>query len=279
MLHADKANLESNFRVRMLNIREKELMFFVRNCQNLANLAALIACMAQSGLIYTKYIDFNLCGQGLVSLQSKELLCAEFTYPIAIFSTMGLCLLCMWVSMLVSLLAPGRALRGPDGSMDECVRMIGEEYEYALAILACALLMFFVSAVLWAWASQLLPVAVVLTLILLASVRVIWSMTRYTVKSFNIAKGDIVTGRMTSARRHHGGPHAYSRLQEEPAAYPNTPRQPLPPPPNLAHTWWGHRLINHVRAPRAPSRPPHHPPPPPPHHPTPHPAAPHPPRA
>ena len=38
MLHADKKNLESGFRVRMLSIREKELMFFVRNCQNMANL-------------------------------------------------------------------------------------------------------------------------------------------------------------------------------------------------------------------------------------------------
>ena len=174
MLHADKKNLESGFRVRMLSIREKELMFFVRNCQNMANLAAVIACLAQSGLIFTKYIDFNLCGQGLINMRSKELLCAEFTYPIAVFITMGLCLLCMWVSMLVSLLAPGLALRGPDGSMHECVRMIGEEYEYALAILACALAMFFVSAILWSWASQMLPVAIVLTGILLASVRIIW---------------------------------------------------------------------------------------------------------
>ena len=260
MLHADKANLESNFRVRMLNIREKELMFFVRNCQNLANLAALIACMAQSGLIFTKYIDLNLCGQGLVSLHSKELLCAEFTYPIAVFITMGLCLLCMWVSMLVSLLAPGLALRGPDGSMHECVRMIGEEYEYALAIFACALLMFFVSAILWAWASQLLPVAVVLTLVLLASVRVIWSMTRYTVSSFSIAKADIVTGQMSDGRlsarspvhlRQHGyaatAQHGYARLQEEHGAHPDATRHPRPPPlPKPARVWWGHRLVDHV---------------------------------
>ena len=35
MLHADKANLESTFRLRMIHIREKELSYFVRNCQNL----------------------------------------------------------------------------------------------------------------------------------------------------------------------------------------------------------------------------------------------------
>ena len=253
MLHADKKNLESDFRVRMLHIREKELMFFVRNCQNMANLAALIACMAQSGLIFTKYIDFNLCGQGLVNLHSKELLCAEFTYPIAIFITMGLCLLCMWVSMLVSLLAPGLALRGPDGSMHECVRMIGEEYEYALAILACALAMFFVSAILWSWASQHLPVAIVLTIILVASARVIWSMTRYTVTSFSIAKGDIVTGQMTSARSptRPMWAHGYVRLQEETSRRMRRPTPTLDqhhPPPKPARVWWGLRLVEHVRA-------------------------------
>ena len=262
MLHADKANLESDFRVRMLNIREKELMFFVRNCQNLANLAALIACMAQSGLIFTKYIDFNLCGQGLVNYRSKELLCAEFTYPIAVFITMGLCLLCMWVSMLVSLLAPGLALRGPDGSMHECVRMIGEEYEYALAILACALLMFFVSAILWSWASQHLPVAIMLTIILVASVRIIWSMTRYTVLSFSIDKDDLVTGQMTSARSAVGRmrAHGYARLHEEMEepnarsnAHPDATRgsaahPPPPPPPKPARVWWGLRLVEQVRA-------------------------------
>jgi hypothetical protein len=261
MLHADKKNLESDFRVRMLHIREKELMFFVRNCQNMANLAALIACMAQSGLIFTKYIDFNLCGQGLVNLHSKELLCAEFTYPIAIFITMGLCLLCMWVSMLVSLLAPGLALRGPDGSMHECVRMIGEEYEYALAILACALAMFFVSAILWSWASQHLPVAIVLTIILVASARVIWSMTRYTVTSFSIAKGDIVTGQMTSARSptRPMWAHGYVRLQEETSRRMRRPTPTLDqhhPPPKPARVWWGLRLVEHVRAPRAPPPPP-----------------------
>ena len=264
MLYADKKNLESDFRVRMLHIREKELMFFVRNCQNMANLAALIACMAQSGLIFTKYIDFNLCGQGLVSLRSKELLCAEFTYPIAVFITMGLCLLCMWVSMLVSLLAPGLALRGPDGSMHECVRMIGEEYEYALAILACALLMFFVSAILWSWASQHLPVAIVLTIILVASVRIIWSMTRYTVSSFSIAKDDIVTGQMTSARSLAGRmrAHGYARLHEEreepnaPNAHPDATRgsaaHPPPHPPKPAGVWWGLRLVEQVRASSSP---------------------------
>ena len=271
MLHADKKNLESDFRVRMLHIREKELMFFVRNCQNMANLAALIACMAQSGLIFTKYIDFNLCGQGLVNLRSKELLCAEFTYPIAVFITMGLCLLCMWVSMLVSLLAPGLALRGPDGSMHECVRMIGEEYEYALAILACALLMFFVSAILWSWASQLLPVAIMLTIILVASVRIIWSMTRYTVNSFSIAKDDIVTGQMTSARSLAGRmrAHGYARLHEEreepnaPNAHPDATRgsaaRPPPPPPKPAAVWWGLRLVEQVRASSPPPPPSTHP--------------------
>jgi len=36
MLLADKANLESTFRLRMIHIREKELSYFVRNSRTWA---------------------------------------------------------------------------------------------------------------------------------------------------------------------------------------------------------------------------------------------------
>eukprot|EP00966_Prymnesium_polylepis_P105668 2447387-Prymnesium_polylepis.1 len=101
----------------MLSIRDKELEFFVRNLQNIASLAALLAGLGQSGLIYTKYIDLNLCGQ-------DEFMCAEFTYPLAVTLTMCLALFSMWGCMLVTMLAPGLALRGPQGSVDICVEMV-----------------------------------------------------------------------------------------------------------------------------------------------------------
>ena len=43
MLVAEKENLQSAFRLRMLSIRDKELDFFMQNMQNVAKLAALLA--------------------------------------------------------------------------------------------------------------------------------------------------------------------------------------------------------------------------------------------
>ena len=117
MLFAEKENLASAFRLRMLSIRDKELDFFMRNLQNVASLAALLAGLGQSGLIYTKYIDMNLCGK-------DEFACSEFFYPLAVTLTMCLALFSMWGCMLVTMLAPGLALRGPQGSMDLCVDMV-----------------------------------------------------------------------------------------------------------------------------------------------------------
>lgn len=97
----------------------------MRSMQNVASLAALLAGLGQSGLIYTKYIDLNLCDE-------HETLCAEFTYPIAMTLTMCFALFTMWGCMLVTLYAPGLALRGPHGSMDVCVEIVSRSPAFPL---------------------------------------------------------------------------------------------------------------------------------------------------
>ena len=182
-------------------------------------------------------------------MDSKELLCAEFTYPLAITLTMGLSLLSMWVSMLTSMLAPGLALRGPQGSMDACVRMIGEEYQSALFILACALLMTFVSAMFWAWSSNFFLVAIGLTVIIVMSVYAMYITALHTVKMFDVKRGDLVTGRMISRRQSCGysarlrpagqRQHRwYRRLPDDPAEGPSSPP--------LRQRWWGYRFLDQV---------------------------------
>ena len=96
MLIADKQNLETSLRVRMLQIRERELDFFMQNMRNvaqvspatpshcrvtrlspaiappfdlsslpsvIAQLSTLMMGFAMSGVVNTKYIDQNLCGE------------------------------------------------------------------------------------------------------------------------------------------------------------------------------------------------------------------------
>ena len=144
MLHADKEALRTAYKLRLLAIREKELNYFLQNCINIATLAAMLAGFAQSGLIYTKYIDKNLCGE-------REIGCSELLYPIIIIVVMCLSLTCLWSCMLVTMMAPGLALRGPEGSLVRCLDIVAEEYQSALVYFIAALFFFFASAILWSF--------------------------------------------------------------------------------------------------------------------------------
>ena len=114
MLFAARHELESDTRVQLLSIQQRELEFFLNACYYIARLSALIAGYAYTALIYTKYIDADLC-------DPDEILCAEMNYPFCLTLTFGLSTYCLWGAMLITFLAPAMALRGPQGSVQECV--------------------------------------------------------------------------------------------------------------------------------------------------------------
>ena len=51
MLYADKRALETNLKVELLEIREKELNFYTNNCQNIGTQAAMLAGFAFAGMM------------------------------------------------------------------------------------------------------------------------------------------------------------------------------------------------------------------------------------
>jgi len=51
MLYADKRALETNLKVQLLEIREKELVFYTNNCQNIGTQAAMLAGFAFAGMM------------------------------------------------------------------------------------------------------------------------------------------------------------------------------------------------------------------------------------
>ena len=81
MLYASKVQLETGTRVELLSIQMRELEFFLGACNYIAQLAALISGFAYTALIYTKYIDKDLC-------DPEEFLCAEMNYPVVLTITM-----------------------------------------------------------------------------------------------------------------------------------------------------------------------------------------------
>jgi hypothetical protein len=110
MLFADKAALENRTKVRLLTIRERELTLYTQNCHTVGTVATLMAGISHSSIIYTKFGYFQ---------NSSTLV--QTLYMTGTCICMGLSLRNVLGTTMISMLGPGKALRGPDGSMHSAV--------------------------------------------------------------------------------------------------------------------------------------------------------------
>lgn len=118
MLYADKAALENRTKVRLLAIRERELVLYTQNCRTVGTVAALMAGIAYSAIIYTKMEYY----------QDSSWLIQTF-YTLSLTVCMSLSLSTVMSTTAISMLGPGLALRGPDGSMHSAVDGILIEFK------------------------------------------------------------------------------------------------------------------------------------------------------
>jgi len=150
MLHADKRALEQNLKVNLLRIREKELHFYTENCVAIGTQASLLAGFAYAGLIQVdipEHVNETL---------KTAYLCVTTT-------AMGLELIAVLNSTLCSMLGPGLALRGPDGSMNKAVDEMMEEYRLTFFFFGTGLVAFHFSALIFAWLEFVWPVAMAMS--------------------------------------------------------------------------------------------------------------------
>lgn len=138
MLAADKRALEQNLKVNLLKIREKELRFYTDNCVAIGTQASLLSGFAYSGLIQI------VIPEGKNDTLITAYLCVTVT-------AMGLELIAVINAMLCSMLGPGLALRGPDGSMHKAVDEMLQEYRLTFFFFGIGLVAFHFSAILFAW--------------------------------------------------------------------------------------------------------------------------------
>ena len=110
MLYADKQALETDLKVCLLAIRERELDLYTQNCRSIGTSAALLAGFAYAGLSTTS--DF--------SEDTSEF--SKGLYLTVTTSAMSLNVASMAAATWCSMLGPGLALRGPDGSMERTAR-------------------------------------------------------------------------------------------------------------------------------------------------------------
>ena len=159
MLYADKQALETDLKVCLLAIRERELDFYTQNCRSIGTSAALLAGFAYAGLSSTS--DF-----------SEDT--TEFSK--GLFLTVTTCAMSLNIASMAaatwcSMLGPGLALRGPDGSMDRAVEGLALEYRVIFLLFAAGLLCFFFSALLLVIDEFEAVLSVVLAVLLLAYLR------------------------------------------------------------------------------------------------------------
>lgn len=192
MLLASRDELEGDTRAKLLAIRWRELEFFTRTCNLVAQLSAIIAGYGYTALIYTKYLDQDLC-------DPNEFLCAEMTYPLCVTLTMSISIFALWGSMLITLLAPALALRGPQGSLEVAVDLAMQEYQYVLALLALALIMLLVSTAIWSMTQRVWVATVIITVIVVASIYMIYATSLRGIRRFEIPRPYVLAGHASTA--------------------------------------------------------------------------------
>ena len=140
MLFADKAALENRTKVRLLSIRERELTLYTNNCRTVGTVSALMAGIAYSALIYTKMAYFH---------DSSQL--SQFLYVIGLTVCMCLSLSNVLGTTMLTMLGPGKALRGPDGSMHAAVDGMLNAFEEIAIAQHLTIYTFMLTTIFYAW--------------------------------------------------------------------------------------------------------------------------------
>jgi len=147
MLYADKQALETDLKVSLLAIRERELNLYSDNFRNIGTQAALLAGFAYSGCtITTDFVESGYQGTDGATHQINK---QDFEGAFYIFITtaaMSLNVCALFSSVTCCMFGPGLALRGPDGSMDQAVEGLALEYRMAIIVFLTGLFCFYLSA-------------------------------------------------------------------------------------------------------------------------------------
>jgi hypothetical protein len=120
MLLADKDALQTQLKVEMLQIENKELEFYTQKCYTIGQQAATLAGFTFSGLVQAPWPTIALLGEPMVGLCAvSSVLCVSFLVGVVVKAVQA------------SILGPGLALHGPEGSGRKALRMLRREADHA----------------------------------------------------------------------------------------------------------------------------------------------------
>ena len=118
MILADKLDLQNKLKLNMLQIEERELNYYTQNAMTVGTQAALLAGFAFTGVIEAPwdYLEERLVPEPVVALCACSTLFGMLFQVLAIVK-----------SVQISILGPGLALRGSEGSMTRALSVMRHE--------------------------------------------------------------------------------------------------------------------------------------------------------
>ena len=144
MLLADKHNLQQELKLNLLHIEEKELNYYTQNCYTVGTQAALLAGFAFAGLVE---VDDTLSDESRLSAH----LAMQMGWSVSCVVALCLEIMALVKAMQLSIMGPGLALRGPEGSMTRAVLVMRSEYRGMQRLFYSGLVVFHVTASLYVW--------------------------------------------------------------------------------------------------------------------------------
>lgn len=185
MLYADKAALENRTKVKLLSVRERELTLYTNNCRTVGTVSALMAGIAYSALIYTKMAYFQ-----------ESNLFVQFLYICGLVACMCLSLRNVFGTTMLTMLGPGKALRGPDGSMHSAVDGMLDSFEGIVYVQHLSIYSFMATTMVYSWTAAtmgVVPMIIMGALITTVTYTMIIR-TRVVNKSFPLLSIPLVSG-------------------------------------------------------------------------------------
>ena len=159
MLLADKRDLQNSLKVSLLQIEEKELNFYTNNCMTVGTQAALLAGFGFAAIIESnvavslasEQFDQELDPGEAIALWARVVL--QVLWFLCTVVAMILEIFALVKAMQLSILGPGLALRGPEGSMTRALAVMRIEYKRVHTLFYGGLWSFLISVALYAWAT------------------------------------------------------------------------------------------------------------------------------
>ena len=134
MIFAEKKALENRYRLRLIHIRERELHFYSKNCHMVGHISALLGGCMYSAFVHTQMTWFTGIS-GADARPGDDSTLAQVLVATGMTIVMCLSLRNVLGTTMLSMLGPGKALRGPEGSIHSAVDSMLDEFDGILSTL------------------------------------------------------------------------------------------------------------------------------------------------